>query len=58
MESALLPTACALGVLVGTDQSVTSAGGYLIQLLPGASDDIIDKIEADHRLELLETPRT
>ena len=40
------PTACALGVLVGTDQSVTSAGGYLIQLLPGAGEDIITKIEA------------
>ena len=40
-----IPTACALGVLVGTDQSVTSAGGYLIQLLPGAGEDIITKIE-------------
>ena len=51
VESEQTPTACALGVLVGTDQSVTSAGGYLIQLLPGASDDIIDKIEAGvHRV--------
>lgn len=51
VESEQIPTACALGVLVGTDQSITSAGGYLIQLLPGASDDIIDKIEAGvHRV--------
>jgi len=49
VESEQIPTACALGVLVGTDQSVASAGGYLIQLLPGASEDIIDKIEAGVR---------
>ena len=30
----------------GKDQSVTAAGGYIIQLLPGAPDDIIDKIES------------
>ena len=48
-ESEQIPTACALGVLVGTDQSVTSAGGYLIQLLPGAGEDIISKIEAGVR---------
>ena len=45
VESEQIPTACALGVLVGTDQTVTSAGGYLIQLLPGATEDIIVKIE-------------
>ncbi len=40
------PTACALGVLVDRDMSVKVAGGYMIQLLPGASDETIDKIEA------------
>lgn len=40
-----IPTVCALGVLVNPDLSVKSAGGYIIQLLPAASDKTIDKLE-------------
>ena len=45
-QSEQTPTACALGVLVEKDYTVKVAGGYLIQLLPGAPDDVICKVEA------------
>jgi len=40
-----IPTVCAFGVLVGRDRAVLAAGGYIIQLLPGAPDGIIDAVE-------------
>jgi len=39
------PTVMNLGVLMGPDQKVITAGGFFIQLLPGASDDAIVTVE-------------
>lgn len=49
VESEQVPTVCALGVLLERDQSVDVAGGYLLQLLPGAPEDLIDRLEASVR---------
>ena len=49
VESEQVPTACGLGVLVDRDQSVLSAGGYLVQLLPGAGEETAEQLEASLR---------
>ena len=40
-----IPTVCGLGVLVNPDLTIKRAGGYLIQLLPGATDEEITMLE-------------
>ncbi|HHY75117.1 MAG TPA: Hsp33 family molecular chaperone HslO [Bacillus bacterium] len=40
-----VPSAVGVGVLVNPDHSILAAGGFIIQLLPGTSDETIDKIE-------------
>ncbi len=39
------PSAVGAGVLVNPDHSILAAGGFIIQLLPGATDEIISNIE-------------
>ncbi len=40
-----IPTVCALGVLVNPDLTVKAAGGYIIQMMPFATDEEIKKVE-------------
>lgn len=45
LTSEQVNTAVALGVLVDTDLSIINAGGYLIQILPGAEEEDLIKLE-------------
>ena len=44
-NSAQTPSVVALGVLVNPDLTIKAAGGFIIQLLPTAMDDSIEKVE-------------
>ena len=44
-SSEQIPTVVSLGVLVDSDESIINSGGYIIQLLPGAEEPLIDYIE-------------
>ena len=57
VQSEQVPTACALGVLVDRDTSVKVAGGYLLQLLPGAPEETVSKLEEDNRRAGAVTPK-
>lgn len=45
LESEQIPAACGLGVLIDADLSVKSAGGFIVQLMPGAPEEYIDLLE-------------
>jgi molecular chaperone Hsp33 len=50
------PAAVALGVLVDVDQRVKTAGGYIAQVMPGAPDEVISRLEQNiHRLGYVTT---
>ena len=42
-----IPATISLGVLVGTDNTVSVAGGFLVQTLPDATDEALAKVEAN-----------
>lgn len=44
-ESEQTPTSVALGVLVDKDGTVTAAGGFFIQAMPGCTDEVLEKLE-------------
>ena len=41
------PTVCALGVRVDKENMAYAAGGYLVQLMPGYEDEVVDRLEAN-----------
>jgi molecular chaperone Hsp33 len=45
VSSEQVPSSVGLGVLVNTDQSILASGGYILQLMPGATEETITKLE-------------
>jgi molecular chaperone Hsp33 len=45
IESEQVASACGLGVLVNIDRSILAAGGFIVQLMPGAEEELIERLE-------------
>lgn len=48
-ESEQIPSAVALGVFVRADGSIDAAGGFLVQVLPNAGDEVVARLDANVR---------
>ncbi len=49
VESEQTPSAMALGVILARDGSVEAAGGFLVQALPGAAEELVEILEENTR---------
>lgn len=46
-NSEQVPSAVGAGVLVNPDQSILAAGGFIVQVMPGADEEIINQLEEE-----------
>lgn len=44
------PTVCALGVRVSNERTIKAAGGFLVQIMPGADPSVIDRIDENLKM--------
>jgi molecular chaperone Hsp33 len=47
LNSEQIPSAVSLGVFVQPNETVSAAGGFIVQVMPGASEDTLTQLEAN-----------